>query len=173
MGIPYKINPRLVRGLDYYTQTVFEWVTEALGAQGTVCGGGRYDGLLSELGAKEPVGAIGFSLGIERVLALMALEPLPIEPLCDIYVIVLGEQARARSLELTELWRGANHKKRWCLDCVGGSLKSQLKRADKSGAAIAVILDEALAQAQVSIKFLREDRPQLTVPLSEMIEQFI
>lgn len=173
IGIPYVLNPRLVRGLDYYTQTVFEWVTEALGAQGAVCGGGRYDGLLTELGAKEPTGAMGFSIGIERVLALMALAQPAVTAPCDVYVMALDDTARAQSVVLLEQWRRAVPASRWCLDCTGGSLKNQLKRADKSGAALAVIISqEALVMQQVQIKFLREDRPQVNVAIDSVATYF-
>jgi histidyl-tRNA synthetase len=143
-GVPYKINPRLVRGLDYYNLTVFEWVTDRLGAQGTVCAGGRYDGLVSQLGGK-PAPACGFAMGVERLIALIKEsggEPAALAP--DVYFVHQGEAASRLAFRVAEGLRdqGINV----LLHCGGGSFKSQMKRADGSGAAFAVIIgdDEAL-----------------------------
>ena len=135
LGIDYEINPRLVRGLDYYNRTVFEWVTDSLGAQGTVCAGGRYDGLVEQLGGKGTPG-IGFALGIERlVLMLTSLEKANnIRPQVDAYVIALGEGADMQAVALAEKLRDQVPETRIQCHCGGGNFKKQIKRADKSGA---------------------------------------
>ncbi len=154
-GIAYEINPRLVRGLDYYGKTVFEWVTDQLGAQGTVCAGGRYDGLVSQLGGRSS-SAIGFAIGIERLLGLLeAMDALPDVGTLDAYLVVVGEQAAARGLLLAEQWRDAMPALKLMIHCGGGSFKSQFKRADKSGAKWALILgDDEIAQQEVGVKTL-------------------
>lgn len=157
-GVPYVINPRLVRGLDYYGLTVFEWVTDKLGAQGTVCAGGRYDGLVEQLGGK-PAPAVGFAMGIERLLLLIqTLDRFPAELLrqVDVYFVMLGEVAALAGFRLAEQLREALPGLRLVVHCGGGSFKSQFKKADKSGALFALILgeDEAAAE-QVGIKPLR------------------
>lgn len=160
-GIAYTVNPCLVRGLDYYTKTVFEWVTNELGAQGTVCAGGRYDGLVEQLGGKATP-ALGFAIGMERtVLLLQQLQVQPIEQTVDIYFITDGDQAFETGLVLSEQLRpGLNVLQ----NCGGGSFKSQFKKADKSGARLALILgEEELQNGTVTIKYLREDRPQETI----------
>lgn len=165
-GIPYQVNPRLVRGLDYYNLTVFEWVTDRLGAQGTVCGGGRYDGLVELLGGK-PAPAVGFAIGVERLLELwlqQGNEPVAAE--CDVYVAHLGEAAARRALALAESLRDVG------LDVlvhgVTASFKSQLKRADGSGAAFAVILGEdEVAQGKATVKVLA-DGQQFSVSWEEL-----
>ncbi|MGE4334875.1 MAG: histidine--tRNA ligase [Pigmentiphaga sp.] len=151
--IAYTINPRLVRGLDYYNLTVFEWVTDRLGAQGTVCGGGRYDGLVELLGGK-PAPAVGFAIGVERLLELWQQSGQAMAGgECDVYVASLGESAARRALVVAEDLRDAG------LDVivhgVATGFKSQLKRADASGAAFAVILgDDELAAGEVTVKVL-------------------
>jgi histidyl-tRNA synthetase len=167
-NIPYRVNPRLVRGLDYYTRTVFEWVTTHLGAQGTVCAGGRYDGLVEQLGGQSTPAA-GFALGLERLAELAALQQVPgADRSPQVYVAPLGEGKIAeQGLALAERLRDAG----LCVElhCGGGSLKSQLKRADRSGARYALILGESeLAAAQVSVKNLRADEPQQPVGLAEV-----
>jgi histidyl-tRNA synthetase len=161
-GIPYSINPRMVRGLDYYNLTVFEWVTERLGAQGTVCGGGRYDGLFEEIGGK-PTPACGFAMGLERLLALMQ-EARAREPAaqCEVYVLHQGSAAGRMAFGVAEELR--NHGLSVMQHCGGGSFKAQMKKADASGAVLAVILgeDEA-AKNEVSVKHLRQQREQLRV----------
>lgn len=168
-GVSYQVNPRLVRGLDYYSKTVFEWVTDALGAQGTVCAGGRYDGLVEQLGGK-PCPAVGLAMGVERlVLLLDALQQLPdsVAQQIDIYLAAVGDVA-LQAQSLAEQLRSARDW-RLQLDCGGGSFKSQLKRADRSGAQVALILgeDEAAAQSVV-VKFLRSDAEQVTLPQTEL-----
>ncbi len=169
-GIGYTINPRLVRGLDYYTGVVFEWITESLGAQGTVCAGGRYDGLVEMLGGKSTP-AVGFAMGYERVIELMqnVIEPGSIARPTDIYVIMVGDAAQAYGLPLTESLRDTNPGLSIINHCSGGSFKSQFKRADKSGARLALVIgDDELAQQQITVKYLREKRDQTAVRLSEL-----
>ncbi|MGH1485699.1 MAG: histidine--tRNA ligase [Cellvibrionaceae bacterium] len=174
-GIAYKVNPRLVRGLDYYGYTVFEWVTDQLGAQGTVCAGGRYNGLVEQLGGKSTPGA-GFAMGIERlVLLLQELDCFPssIEPVPDVYILAVGDShgsVQAYALSIAEQVRQAHPHLSCMTHCGGGSFKSQMKKADKSGANIALVIgeDEA-ANEQVSIKFLRQEQAQLTLPITEAI----
>jgi histidyl-tRNA synthetase len=160
-GVAYTVNPRLVRGLDYYTRTVFEWTTDALGAQDAVCSGGRYDGLVAQLGG-QPTPAIGWALGLERVTELLRVSGAPAEGLPpDVYVVLAGARAEAAGLALAEQWRDALPGRRVVVHLGGGSLKSQLKRADRSGAALAVILGEdEVAGGRAAIKPLRSDAPQ-------------
>jgi len=170
-GIQYRINTRLVRGLDYYSHTVFEWVTDKLGAQGTICAGGRYDALVSQLGgAGNDTPAFGFGLGMERLLMLVENNPdfakaLPKE--ADIYVVLQGEEAeRFGALWVERELRPQLPQCRIIVHCGGGSMKSQLKKADKSEANAAVIFGETeIKNKTVCIKFLREDRPQEEVSL--------
>lgn len=172
-GIAFEINPRLVRGLDYYNLTVFEWVTESLGAQGTVCGGGRYDGLVEQLGGKATP-AVGFAMGMERLILLLeTLEQVDTAPaLADIYLVIMGEQSQAAGLALAEQVRDELPKVRVMSHCGGGSVKKQLKRADKSGAAIALMLGEnEIAKGVVTLKYLRGQGEQQTLAVNEMIEQ--
>lgn len=169
-GIEFSVNPRLVRGLDYYNKTVFEWVTTELGAQGTVCAGGRYDGLVEQLGGKTTP-AVGFALGLERlVLLLQTLSLVPALPAAaDIYLMTLGENAELAALSVAERLRCALPGKRIMLHCGGGNLKKQMKRADKSGASIGLILgDDELAREEIAIKWLREDKPQQTILLTDL-----
>ncbi|MEP4889903.1 MAG: histidine--tRNA ligase [Aliiglaciecola sp.] len=170
MGIDYRINPRLVRGLDYYNRTVFEWVTDSLGAQGTVCAGGRYDGLIEQLGGK-PSSAVGFAMGIERlVLMLQTLEltsdvPDPV----DIYVTALGDSTELYAMKLSEQLRDSSPQLRVQLHCGGGNLKKQMKRADKSGAPIVLVIGEnEMNEHKVVVKYLREDIPQVTLASAEL-----
>ena len=163
-GIKYTINPRLVRGLDYYCKTVFEWVTDKLGAQGTVCAGGRYDGLVEQLGGKASPAA-GFALGIERLLALM--ESLPAsekEADLDVYLMMQGASSSLQAMQLAESVRDRLPALRLQVHCGGGSFKSQMKKADKSGAVLALILGEDEIQNNtVTVKFLRDNREQQLV----------
>jgi len=163
-GISYRVNPRLVRGLDYYQKTVFEWVTNDLGAQGTVCAGGRYDGLVEQLGGK-PTPAIGFAMGMERLLTLMedrgqtAPDTGP-----HVYLVLVGDLAVQQGLLLAEQLRSALPSLRLLSHCGGGSFKNQMKKADKSGARLALILGEdEIAGQQVSVKHLREKQPQASI----------
>ncbi|WP_081195244.1 histidine--tRNA ligase [Halomonas sp. BC1] len=165
-NIPYVVNPRLVRGLDYYCRTVFEWTTTALGSQGTVCAGGRYDGLVEQLGGK-PTPAVGFAMGIERLILLLeTLDLVPEEALggCDVYLVPMDDSATVAALTLAEQLRSALPDLRLQLHCGGGSFKSRMKKADKSAAPIAILLGEdELAQQTATVKFLRDDREQQQV----------
>jgi len=155
-GVPFSINPRLVRGLDYYNLTVFEWVTDKLGAQGTVCAGGRYDGLVEQLGGK-PTPACGFAMGVERLIALIKDSGgEPAAPAPDVYVVHQGETASRLAFRVAEGLRdqGINV----LLHCGGGSFKSQMKKADGSGAGFAVIIgDDEAATGEAQLKNLREE----------------
>ena len=170
-GVPYVINPRLVRGLDYYGLTVFEWVTDKLGAQGTVCAGGRYDGLVQQLGGK-PAPAVGFAMGMERLLLLIeTLDKVPAElsRQVDVYLVTLGDGTQQAAIRLAEQLRDALPDLRLVVHCGGGSFKSQFKKADKSGALFALILGEAEAAAgQVGVKPLREDGEQANLAWTEV-----
>jgi histidyl-tRNA synthetase len=160
-GIAYEINPRLVRGLDYYNGMVFEWVTDQLGSQNAICSGGRYDVLVELLGGK-PTPAVGFALGMERVIALLQ-QTLKLQDTTDVYMILVGETAEEKGMLLAEQWRRTSDLS-FVVNCGGGSFKSQFKRADKSGARMAFILgDEEVATEKVSVKFLREEKPQVSV----------
>ncbi len=157
LGISYEINPRLVRGLDYYSRTVFEWVTDALGAQDAVCSGGRYDGLISQLGG-EATPAIGFAMGVERVVALLEQQTAEADgPAADVYLIAQGEAAQRAALVLAESIREHSPGRRIELNLGGGNFKAQFRRADRSGAALAVVIGEdELSRGVVQIKPLRE-----------------
>ncbi|OEY67379.1 histidine--tRNA ligase [Marinobacter sp. X15-166B] len=171
-GVAYTVNPRLVRGLDYYSKTVFEWITDSLGAQGTVCAGGRYDGLVEQLGGK-PTYAVGFAMGLERlVLLLQALELVPqkVNSDIDIYVAALGDAAVTTALTLSEQLRTDLPGRSIVTHCGGGSFKSQMKRADRSGAEVALLLGENEVNAGlVTIKPLRSDSAQQTVNQNELL----
>ena len=161
-GVPFKVNPRLVRGLDYYNLTVFEWITDSLGAQGTVCGGGRYDPLIAVLGGK-PAPACGFAIGMERILELLRAKQPPVEPSCDVYLVHQGEAASRLAMRIAEGLRTVGLDV--ILHCAGaagiGSFKSQMKRADASGAAFAVILgDDEVAANEATVKRLDRDPAQ-------------
>ena len=170
-GIDYVINPRLVRGLDYYGRTVFEWTTNALGSQGTVCAGGRYDGLVEQLGGK-PTPAVGFAMGIERLILL--LETLELVPDAargelDLYLLPMDDAASRAALLLGERLRGELPGLRAQLHCGGGSFKSRIKKADRSGARLARLLGEdELAEGGATLKFLREEREQLSLSQTEL-----
>jgi histidyl-tRNA synthetase len=168
-GIDFVVNPRLVRGLDYYSRTVFEWVTTDLGSQDAVCSGGRYDGLVAQLGG-EPTPAIGWALGQERIVELMRLQQLvPETGQADVYVVLAGAEAEALGLELAETLRDAAPALRVESNCGGGSFKSQLKRADRSGARYAVILGDAeVARRVVALKALRGESGQREVTFEEL-----
>ena len=164
--IPYVLNPKLVRGLDYYGKTVFEWTTDKLGAQGTVCAGGRYDGLVEQLGGK-PTPAVGFAMGVERlVLLIETLDKVPAELArqVDVYLAAFGEAAELAAVQLSEQLRDAVPGLRLVVNAGAGSFKSQLKKADKSGALFALILGEdELNRQVVGVKPLRGDAEQQTV----------
>ncbi|HMZ10602.1 histidine--tRNA ligase [Plasticicumulans sp.] len=163
-GVGYELNPRLVRGLDYYTKTVFEWVTDRLGAQGTVCAGGRYDGLVEQLGGR-PVPGVGFAMGIERLLGLLeGRDDIAAATQPQVYLVMAGEAAEAAGLVLAERLRDALPQLRLQLNAGGGQIKNQMKRADKSGADWALVLGEQeAAQACVGLKSLRTDAAQETL----------
>ena len=178
-NIPYTINPRLVRGIDYYNRTVFEWITDELGAQGTVCAGGRYDPLIEMFGGK-PTPAVGFAMGIERLIDLMKSAGEPDAPnQCDVYLVHQGEAAQLQAFVLAERIRDAG------LDVVlhcapsngGGSFKTQMKKADASGAAFAVILGEdEVAQHVASVKSMRSSSASLqqnTVPFDGVVDYLV
>ncbi len=152
-GLAYEINPRLVRGLDYYSKTVFEWITEHLGSQGTVCAGGRYDGLVAQLGGRAFT-AIGFALGLERLIALLEkMNALPEITSPDAYMVAVGEKAAKRSLLLAEQLRNEIPNLKLITHCGGGSFKNQFKRADRSGARWTLILgDDEINQHVVGVK---------------------
>ncbi|TVO71193.1 histidine--tRNA ligase [Sedimenticola selenatireducens] len=169
-GVAYVINPRLVRGLDYYARTVFEWVTDKLGAQGTVCAGGRYDGLVEQLGGK-PTPAIGFAMGVERLIALLEEEGAPDLQNLDAYLVLVGETPQQQGVVLADQLRKAVPGLRLITHCGGGSFKSQFKKADRSGARIALVLGEdELAQGVIGIKFLREDVEQQQIALDDLAD---
>jgi histidyl-tRNA synthetase len=169
LGVAYEVNPRLVRGLDYYSRTVFEWVTDALGAQDAVCSGGRYDGLISQLGG-EPTAAIGFAMGVERVVELL-LQAGSVPPAAapEIYIVVNGERAEREALRLAEQLRDALPGRGVLLNLGGGNFKTQFRRADRSGARLALILgDSELDRGVAAVKPLRREDGQIDCPLSEL-----
>ncbi|MDY6840198.1 MAG: histidine--tRNA ligase [Pseudomonadota bacterium] len=170
-GVAYSVNPALVRGLDYYGKTVFEWITDSLGAQGTVCAGGRYDGLVQQLGGK-PTFAVGFAMGLERLILLLeTLELVPdhVNGNADIYVAAMGDLAPA--LILAEKLRAALPERVIISHCGGGSFKSQMKKADRSGARYAVILGEnEVANGTAGLKPLRADEPQTEIAQDELAD---
>jgi len=171
-GVPYVVNPRLVRGLDYYVGTVFEWVTDALGAQGTVCAGGRYDGLVEQLGGRATP-ACGFALGMERIIALLAADPpadLP-SPV-DVYIVALGDGAAMEAMVVAEELRNRLPARGIMSHCGGGGFKAQFKKADRSGARYAVVLgEEELARGEAGIKPLRGDGEQEQVGLGDLADR--
>ena len=164
VGIKYVINPRLVRGLDYYSHTVFEWLTTELGSQGAVCSGGRYDGLVAQLGG-ESTPAIGWAMGQERIVELLRVQHGEVAaPAPDVYFVVAGPQAEAAGLALAERVREVLPQVHIETHCGGGSFKSQLKRADKSGARLALILGDAETERRVvGLKSLRVESPQIEI----------
>lgn len=171
-GIQYRVNPKLVRGLDYYNRTVFEWVTDSLGSQGTVCAGGHYDGLVSQLGGKDTPG-VGFAMGMERLvlmletLSLTSQVPRPV----DIYVTALGDNVETYAVQIAEQLRDTLPKLRIQSHCSGGNFKKQMKKADASGAVLALVIGEnEMIEQQVSVKYLRADSPQVSVARDELAE---
>ena len=169
-GVAYVINPRLVRGLDYYARTVFEWVTDRLGAQGTVCAGGRYDGLVEQLGGR-PVPAVGFAMGLERLIALLEeVNPGAATTASDLYLVLVGDAAAREGLVLAEQLRDAMPQLEIVCNCGGGSLKAQFKRADRSGARFALVLgDSEIEAGTVALKPLRSDDSQVVVARENVI----
>ncbi|MGS2721873.1 histidine--tRNA ligase [Paraglaciecola aestuariivivens] len=170
MGIEYRVNSALVRGLDYYNRTVFEWVTDDLGAQGTVCAGGRYDGLVEQLGGKETQG-VGFAMGLERLILMLQTLGLDqnIASPVDVYVTAMDETVEQYARNVGESLRDAAPQLRVMNHCAGGNFKKQMKRADQSGAAIALIIgQDEMASQQVAVKYLRDQKPQKKLALSEL-----
>ena len=169
-GIAYEVNPNIVRGLDYYNKTVFEWTTKTLGSQGTVCGGGRYDGLVEQLGGK-PSPGIGFAMGLDR-LSLMLAEKIESSKDADIYFVSQSNGGRGRALRLAESIRDELLGKKVVVHCGDGKFKSQMKKADASGADLALILGEdEVAAGTVGIKLLREGGEQSTIT-QKMLAQY-
>ena len=170
-GIEYKVNPRLVRGLDYYSKTVFEWVTDSLGAQGTVCAGGRYDALVELLGGK-PTSAVGFAMGLERLVLMLEtldLVPASVSKSVDVALVAVG--AENRLMPMVEQLRNSMPWLKLQVDCSGGGFKGQMKRADRSGARFALILGEdELNAGVITVKSLRNDDPQVQIAQSELAD---
>src|SRR5690606_2412491 len=167
-GIAYHVNPRLVRGLDYYNRTIYEWTTDLLGAQSAVCAGGRYDVLVEQLGG-EKTPAVGFAMGLERIILLsQRSRTITLSPL-DGYLMTMGEQVEAQKLSIAENLRDHMPGLKILTHCGGGSFKNQFKKADKSGAKLAFIVgEEEFANNTVTIKFLREEREQVTVKIVDL-----
>lgn len=169
LGVEFEINPRLVRGLDYYTGTVFEWLTDLLGAQNAICAGGRYDELVESLGGQQVAGA-GFASGVERLVELLNLESdnAP-ESATDIYVAVLGDEAEKAAFSVSEQLRSAGI--RVVMNCGGGKLSRQLRHSDQSNAKLAIIIGESeVASGTVTLKYLRENRSQETIDAGKIID---
>lgn len=174
-GIKYELNPRLVRGLDYYSRTVFEWKTDQLGAQDAVCSGGRYDGLVEQLGGR-PTPAVGFAMGVERLLALMpesnerAAKP-------HVYMVLVGDAAQTFGIKIAESLRNTKQAWRVMVNAGGGSFKAQFKRADKSGATLALVIGESEVENDtVVVKPLLSNEDQQAVPLAALetkLEQYL
>jgi histidyl-tRNA synthetase len=168
-GVSYRLNPRLVRGLDYYSLTVFEWVTQSLGAQGTVCAGGRYDGLVEQLGGKATP-AVGFAMGLERLIAMLEAIDLK-EQLAvpDVYLVMMGDRASREGVLLAEQLRTALPELRLLTHCGGGTFKNQLKKADRSQSRYALILGEdEVARQEIGLKPLRGKGEQQQIALSQL-----
>jgi histidyl-tRNA synthetase len=170
LGIAYEVNPRLVRGLDYYSRTVFEWITDALGSQDAVCSGGRYDGLISQLGG-EATPAIGFAMGVERVVELVrqaGTAPAVAPP--DVFVLAQGERAQRAALKFAEQLRDAFPGRGIVVHCGGGKFKTQFRRADESGAGLALVVgDDELERGVIALKPLRGESTQTEHPVSELV----
>jgi histidyl-tRNA synthetase len=168
LGISYRINPKIVRGLDYYNRTVFEWVTSSLGAQGTVCGGGRYDGLVEQIGGKATPG-VGFAMGLDR-LALMVANKWEASAEADVYIASIGEDARLKAIQIAEAVRIAYPNRKTLVHCGDGKFKSQLKKADASGASVALIVgEEEVQNNKVTVKWLKTG-DQETINQNEVAE---
>ncbi len=170
VGISYTVNMRLVRGLDYYSRTVFEWVTDKLGAQGAVCSGGRYDGLVEHLGGRQTP-AIGWAIGMERLVEMVRLgDKLSADSGPDVYFVAVGDAAARQAFKLTEVLRDNAPDLAIELNAGAGSFKSQFKRADKSGAAVALILGEEELESQaIGVKALRTNEEQETISWDEIV----
>ncbi len=176
-GVGFVVNPRLVRGLDYYNRTVFEWVTTALGAQGTVCAGGRYDGLVEQIGGKATP-AFGFAMGIERLIELLIQAKVEVKETAPLlYLMMMGQEAMQTGFALAEQLRDAFPTLKIATHCGGGQFKAQFKKADKSSAQLALIIgEEEVKQQKIAVKYLREEKPQITVSMTELmalLQQFV
>ena len=171
-GVEYVVNPRLVRGLDYYSRTVFEWVTDKLGAQGTVCAGGRYDSLVTQLGGRETP-AVGFAMGIERLVAILEEQGVAAGlGSVDCYLVLMGDKAVEEGFKIAEQLRENLPELSVMVNCGGGSFKSQFKKADKSGARYALILgDDELERGVISLKSLRDQNEQQELSLTELSDK--
>jgi histidyl-tRNA synthetase len=171
-GIEYHVEPRLVRGLDYYTRTVFEWTTDALGSQSTVCAGGRYDGLVAQLGGSSTPG-IGWAMGQERIVMLLERQGLALQrERPHAYLVLVGERTEIQGFKLAEQLRDAWPDLKLQINLGGGSFKTQFKRADKSGARYAIVLgDDEVARGVVALKALRQDLPQEQCPMDRISER--
>lgn len=170
LGIKYRVNPALVRGLDYYNRTVFEWITDSLGSQGTVCAGGRYDGLVEQLGGKATQG-VGFAMGLERLVLMLQTLKLDkdLASVVDIYVTAMDESVELYARQVSEKLRDALPHIKLMNHCGGGNFKKQMKRADQSGASIAFIIgQDEMETQQVAVKYLREKQPQEIVSINEL-----
>lgn len=173
MGIAYEVNPKLVRGLDYYNKTVFEWVTSALGSQGTVCGGGRYDGLVEQLGGHATQG-VGFAMGLERLVLLVqeVNKEICLPKAVDIYVVYSGEGATLNAFQIAEKIRSELPQLRVMTHCSGGNFKKQFKRADKVEAQLALVIGESeVAEQKVVVKDLQSGTEQITLAQSDLISE--
>ena len=168
-GIEYHVEPHLVRGLDYYTRTVFEWITESSGAQNAVCSGGRYDGLVAQLGG-DATPAVGFAMGVERLVALLeAAGSVPAARRPDVYVVVGGAAVAGEALRIVERLRSERPGVRFELHVGGGNFKAQFRRADRSGAPLALVVGEnELARGMVGMKPLRASAGQSECPLADL-----
>lgn len=168
LGVTFQVNPRLVRGLDYYSHAVFEWISEDLGAQGTICAGGRYDGLIEMQGGK-PWPAVGFAMGLERIIELLRQVREVEPPSPHAYLVMVGDGTETYGLELAERLRSKLPGLRLLSNVGSGSFKAQFKRADRSGADVAIVIGESeAASGEVTIKWLRKDAPQETVSASDL-----
>ena len=169
-SVAYTINSRLVRGLDYYSRTVFEWVTDQLGAQSAVCSGGRYDGLVAQLGGRDTP-AVGWALGIERIVELLRLRGDADTTIADVFVACVGDEARRIGFSYAETLRARFPDLRVVFGLASAGMKAQLRRADRSGAAHALIIGEdERAADQVSVKPLLSDKPQQRMTLAQFID---
>lgn len=171
IGVKYEINPKLVRGLDYYNKTVFEWVTSALGAQGTVCGGGRYDGLVEQLGGHATQG-VGFAMGLERLVLLVqeVNKEITLPQAVDLYLVYAGEGTTLNAFQIAEQIRTELPQVRVMTHCSGGKFQKQFKRADKIEAKYALVVGESEVQAKtVVVKDLRNGAEQITLSQVDLI----
>jgi len=171
-GVAYKINPFIVRGLDYYNKTVFEWTTDSLGAQGTICAGGRYDGLVEQVGGK-PTPGVGFAMGIDRLALMLENVTEPVGA-ADIYIASMGDAARGKALEIGEIVRTALPQVKTVVHCGSGKFKAQFKKADAQAARVTLIIGEdELANDEVGVKYLRDDTEQTSVKTAELTNHLL